>query len=135
MAGTRRTPISRQYTPSITETAIKVFMEMQRCYCTCPPRDPDNPGARKDCSGCAKWWALHSDLCHELGKRPWQWPCIEDPRAGNPEPLGTLNHAEWRPDEEARARWRALEAGARELRRQQRQAKRNAQPDATPPPS
>lgn len=106
MPGTRRTPIDRSRKPQITITAIRLFERMRRC------RDDD------------RWWALHGSLCDELGTWPWEWPAIENPAGGNPHPPGTANHASWEPDEEARERWRALEAGARELRKREREARR-----------
>jgi hypothetical protein len=49
-----------------------------------------------------------SHLHRELKCKPWE-QAVEDPDAGNPEPAGTYNYEHWRPDEGARARWRALE--------------------------
>jgi hypothetical protein len=109
---TKRTPIARQHTPPVSERAIKLFMQMQKC--------------RRYSS---RWWSLHNEL-HDLShSKLWNWPCVEDPREGNPP--GTYNHRHWTPNEEARALWRALDAGARELRRQER-AIRRAKAEAAP---
>jgi len=94
MPGTRRTPINRQHKPPVSELAIRLFMKMQRCR------------------NCDRWWDLHTELRREVGAKLWEWPCIEDPHAGNPEKPGTYNYERWKPDEKARARWRALEQGA-----------------------
>src|SRR6516164_6713042 len=118
MTGTRRTPIRRQHEPPVTETAIKAFMKMQRCVCTCEPDSYDR------CPGCEAWWSYHDVIRHELHARLWEWPCVEDPREGNPHPPGTYNHARWQPDEKGRERWRALERGAKELRRRERAIRR-----------
>jgi hypothetical protein len=129
MTGTRRTPIRRQHEPPVSETSIKIFMQMQRLVCTCTPNKPYD-----DCPGCQQWWDLEHRLRHELGARLWEFPCIEHPAWGNPEPPGTYNHARWQPDEKGRERWRALQHGANELRRREKQrakAERNAQLDAT----
>src|SRR5262245_7224343 len=106
MSGTRRTPIRRQHEPPVRETAVKIFMQMQRLVCTC---DPDRP--YEDCDGCKQWSDLHHRLHRELGAKIWEFPCIENPHSGNPEPPGTYNHEHWQPDEKGRARWRALEQG------------------------
>jgi len=120
MSGTRRTPIRRQHEPPVTETAIRLFMAMQRLRCTC---DRDKP--YKDCEGCKQWWDLEHRLGRELGARLWEFPCIENPRVENPEPPGTYNHARWQSDEKGRERWRELERGAKELRRRERAIRRD----------
>src|SRR5262245_25775226 len=119
MSGTRRTPIRRQHEPPVSETAIKIFMQMQRLVCTCTPDKPF-----EDCPGCKEWSDLHSHLHRELGAKVWEWPCIENPAWGNPEPPGTHNHERWQPDLKAQERWKALERGAREMQRQDRAAQR-----------
>jgi len=105
MSGTRRTPIARSREPQVTETAVKIFTQMQRC------------------SG-ERWWDLHDYLRRELHAKLWEWPCIEDPREGNPHAPGSYNHEHWEPDLKAQERWKALERGAREMRRQERAARR-----------
>jgi|SRR6516165_3021249 hypothetical protein len=119
MSGTRRTPIGRRRTPPVSLTAVKIFREMLRCPCTCedsPSVCGDfNERLRRDCPGCERYWELSSHLHRELKCKPWE-QTVEDPDAGNPEPAGTCNHERWRPDEGARARWRALEEGIRQLR-------------------
>src|SRR5262249_32215020 len=100
---------------------------MRRCICT---GDPGDKLCR--CAGCNRWWELHEHLSDEVRAKVWEFPVVEDPRAGNPEPPGTLNHTRWRPDERGRALWRALTAGACQLRREER-ARRiaaRAQPEA-----
>jgi len=84
-ADARRTPIARQHKPPVSERAIRLFMKMQRC------RDRD------------RWWDLHTELRREVGAKLWEWPCIEDPHAGNPEEPATYNYERWKPDEKARA--------------------------------
>jgi hypothetical protein len=90
MSGTRRIPIRRRRAPPVSLTAVKIFREMLRC------------------PGCERYWELSSHLHRELKCKPWE-QAVEDPDAGNPEPAGTYNYEHWRPDEGARARWRALE--------------------------
>jgi hypothetical protein len=130
MSGTRRTPIARSRTPPVTPEAVRLFRAMQRCRCTC---EPDRVG-HKQCAGCERWWDLHTELRRETRSKLWDWPCIEDPSEGNPHPPGTYNHERWKPDLEARELWRALDQGAREMRRQERAARcaKAAQPEATP---
>jgi hypothetical protein len=106
MPGTRRTPIDRSRKPQITVAAIQLFKKMRYC------RNEN------------RWWQLHGALCDELATPAWAWPCIENPADGNPYPAGTANHTNWEPDEDARERWCALEQGARELRRREREARR-----------
>ena len=113
----RRTPINRQHKPPVSELAIRLFMKMQRCR------------------NCDRWWDLHTELRREVGAKLWKWPCIEDPHAGNPEKPGTYNYERWKPDEKARARWRALEQGARELRRREREVRRAAKAIPEPEPA
>jgi len=107
MAGTRRTPLNRQHRPPITEAAVRIFIEMQVQRCTCSPRDAGTN--IKECPGCERYWAVHSRLSAELGCRPWEYPCIEDPDAPP---------TNYERDPQALARWRALEAGTRVLRDQ-----------------
>jgi hypothetical protein len=137
MSGTRRTPIRRQHEPQINEAAVRLFIAMQRLRCTC---DPNN--RFYECPGCKQWRDLEHRLSREIGAKIWEYSCIENPRTGNPEPLGTYNHARWQPDEKGRERWRALEQGAKELRRRERairrakaEQKRNAQLDVTIDPT
>jgi hypothetical protein len=52
------------------------------------------------CGGCERWWDLHSELHREVRARLWQWPCIQ------------FKH--WKPDLEAQALWRELEAALAE---------------------
>jgi len=89
--------IDKTREPPITPRAVEIFDRMRRCN-----------GER--------WWDLHSDLCDELHTKPWQWPCIEDPREANPYPEGAPAHASWRPDREAQALWQTLDQASREAR-------------------
>jgi hypothetical protein len=119
MSGTRRTPIRRQHEPQIDEAAIRIFMMMQCCVCTCNERERFSK-----CPGCTKWWDLEHQLSREIGAKVWEFPCIESPHWGNPEPVGSNNHTHWQPDEKGRERWQALEQGAKELRRRKRAIRR-----------
>ena len=126
---TNRTPIDRRRrAPRVTLAAVKIFVEMRRCACTFDPED------RYDkCAGCERWWELHKHLSRELHCKPWEFPAIENPDAGNPELPGTHNYERWRPDERGRALWRALDTGAREMRRAER-ARRRAEAAAPSSP-
>jgi hypothetical protein len=125
MPGTKRTPIHRSPLPQITPVAVRLFEAMKRCRCTCNP----DPEVFDDCRGCQKWWRLHNGLHDELGCRPWQWPCVEDPNVPVDDPD---TPADWQPDLEAQALWNALEAAAREARRAARRAKADTAPAAPP---
>ena len=117
MPGTRRTPINRQHKPPVSELAVRLFMKMQRHEWMSD-----------------RWWELEHQLRHEVRAKLWDYPCVEDPRQGNPEKVGTYNHEHWRPNETARALWRVLDAGARELRRRDREARRAKATPPSPPP-
>jgi hypothetical protein len=107
----------------ITETAIRIFLQMRRRRCTC---DPDDRGYRpRDCAGCKRWNELDELLRTELKSGPHEWPTVEDPKA--------RVHPTCQPDERGRKLWRALEAGARELRRKEREARCAARQPSTPP--
>lgn len=114
---TKRTPIKRQGVTQITERAVELFREMERLrtQCSCLPIDWQNEYWRRDeCDACAKWWDVHFQLHTELGLRPWSsWPCVENPRAENPYPRGSVAAQKWRKDPEAVARYRALASAAR----------------------
>ena len=113
MAGTKRIPLNRQYTPSITPRAVELFTEMRALVCTCEPIDW--AGAyweRSRCEHCDKWWTLHARLHRELGARLWDWPVIENPRSVCPYPEGSAAAKDWRPDERGRQMWRLLEQAA-----------------------
>jgi hypothetical protein len=113
MAGTRRIPIARQYTtPSITERAVELFVEMKALVCTCPPINWDRYWERKCCAACDKWWSLHGQLHRELGCRLEQWPAVEHPLSTSPYPTGSAADKAWRPDERGRELWRLLEQAA-----------------------
>jgi len=107
----------------ITETAVKVFLQMRRCRCTC---EPDDRGYRPlDCAGCKRWNELDELLRSELKSGPHEWPTVENPHISA--------HPTCKPDERGRRLWLALEAGARELRRKERAARRAARQSLTPP--
>jgi hypothetical protein len=63
------------------------------------------------------WWELHHALSEELNCWPWEFPCVEDPKA----PL----HSSLQPDLEARALWERLAEASRDRRRAQRQVRPN----------
>ena len=44
----------------------------------------------------------HAVLWHEVGAKPWEWPCFEDPRDECPFPPGCEGARRWHED---RARW------------------------------
>jgi hypothetical protein len=73
--------ISKQHPFAITDCAVRLFDEMKT--------------VRYDSD---RWWDLQTELHHETNSKPWDWPCVEDPRRRNPEP-----------NEEARALWQLLE--------------------------
>jgi hypothetical protein len=57
-------------------------------------------------------------LFHLLpGIRPWRWPVIQSPHAACPYPAGSPAAETWKPNEEAQARWRELEAALKERER------------------
>jgi hypothetical protein len=95
----------------ITETAVKLFREMRLCHCTCPPRDFDEPEFT-ECSACKTWWSLHFDLHRQLGRKLWQWPCVQHPAARSPYPKDSPADRDWKPDVEAQALWQALAAAS-----------------------
>jgi hypothetical protein len=117
---TKRIPIGRQPAPKITVKAIRLFEAMRRCRCTCP--EDRELGTR--CDGCERWWSLNNDLCDELHTPLWQYPCVQNPLAENPYPLGCAAYKSWKPDREAQATWKALVNASCELRRAQRKATR-----------
>jgi len=117
----------------ITPRAVELFTEMKAFACTCAPIDWDGAyWVRDRCEGCEQWWTLHAELHRELRARLWDWPVVESPNSACPYPAGSAAAQAWKPDEEARARWRALEAGARELRRA-RTAPSSPPPTQQPP--
>jgi hypothetical protein len=93
MPGTKRVPIARHAMPRITPAAVAIFAEI-----------------RKHKYPSERWWELHNRLHDELGCKPWEWPCIEHPDSVCCYPEGSPAAQSWRPNEEARALWRQLEA-------------------------
>jgi hypothetical protein len=118
MAGTKRTPLSRQYRPSITPRAVALFAEMRALVCTCEPRDWSGEYWKHEpCNACRQWWTLHARLHRELGARLWDWPVIESPLSVCPYPAGSAAAKDWTPDERAREMWKLLEQAALAARR------------------
>jgi hypothetical protein len=109
---TKRKPIARLGRAQIFAAALDAFRRMQQLeqQCTCAP---DRLGWRLWCAGgcstCDQWWEHHAILHRELRLRPWQFPAVEHPDAQCPYPAGSYAAGRWRPDEEAQARYRALE--------------------------
>jgi hypothetical protein len=105
---TNRTPRQPAQRIPVTERAIRLFMRMRRYE----ERDE-------------RWWDLHNELFDEVHAKPWNWPCVQPPDACADDfaPPGTRNHRTWKPNLAAQALWRALEDGARELRRRDRAAR------------
>jgi hypothetical protein len=78
---TKRTPIKRDHRHRFTQKALELIAEL------------------KEAKDGERWWRLHNLLHNELGCRPWEWPCVEDPEADR--------NYEAHPD--ALALWAALE--------------------------
>jgi hypothetical protein len=135
MSGTKRVPVARTPIPQITPRSIELFDAMKRCCCTCPPIDWEGQWGRQQCPGCKRWWELQNELCDELRTKPWEYPCVEDPRTENPYLRGMPAHATWEPNHRAQAMWRQLHSASRERRREERAARRakaNGAPDQPP---
>jgi hypothetical protein len=100
---TRRTPRRWAEKRVITPTAIAAFARLQRLP-----------------YGSDAWWAAHSELHSALHARPWEFPCVEDPRARNPYPPGSYAAKQWETQRAARPEtvelWRALQAAAKAAR-------------------
>jgi hypothetical protein len=105
MSGTKRIPIARRHTPPISPTAVEIFAQMRACVCDCPD-DLDFVRDQR-CLGCQRYSELERQLRRELRCKIWE-QVVEDPAA----PV----HPTLRLDEDARQRWRALEAALRERR-------------------
>lgn len=115
--GTKRTPVDRRTRMEITPEAVRLFEAMKRIECTCAPRDWERYWEFEPCEGCEERSRLRRAIHRELKLPPWAIPCVVDPNAPNPWPAGSPRHARWRPNPDAVARWRALEAASREMRR------------------
>jgi len=90
---------------------------MEKCKCTCPPKDWSRwQEYIEPCEGCEEWWRLQS-LLHDELRLPVYWPPYEHPDAGNPWPLGSEMWRLWKPNEKAIALYRALAAADRATRR------------------
>jgi hypothetical protein len=114
----KRKPISRPPALQITPLAISLFTELAAISCTCAPRDWGGKyWEDKQCAGCERWYELHARLHDELRCRPWEWPCIQSPKAKCPYPPGSPAAHSWRPNERAQQMWQALVGAAREARR------------------
>jgi hypothetical protein len=105
-------------TPQFTAEAVDTFLAMKEIVCTCTPRDwAGRYWEHTPCAGCEKWWALHSRLVDLWpGAKPWWWPIVEDPDSVNPYPPDSPVGRGWKPDAEAVARWRVIEAASAGLR-------------------
>jgi hypothetical protein len=86
---TKRTPLHRSPRRAITPSAVSIFARMRTLefMCTCTPN--------RECGACKEWWLLQSELCDELGTKPWQWPCVESGEACVHPPDTAA--AEWHP--------------------------------------
>lgn len=122
--GTKRVPVGRPPVASITPAALAAFEAMRklRRTCTCEPIDWGGKywARGPQCSSCEEWWRQHSILHHELRCKPWQWPCIEHPNSVTCFPEGSPAARAWKPNLEARARWRVLAKAAKDARRAQK---------------
>jgi hypothetical protein len=69
---TKRIPIHRPIRSQIPPEALDLFREMQALQCTCRPIDWGGKyWERDECTGCERWWNLHSRLAQLLpGIRP-----------------------------------------------------------------
>jgi hypothetical protein len=108
---TIRTPIRRPPFGRFSDEMMDIFIAMRQRQeeCGC------GPGA---CFGCTEWNDLHGRLFHLWPHlRPWFWPIVESPGVRCPFPAGSKSAETWRPDEEAIARWRELEAAVAERER------------------
>jgi hypothetical protein len=114
---TKRIPIHRPIRAQIPPEALNLFRKMKTLKCTCRPIDWEGKyWDRDECPGCKRWWNLHSRLAQLLpGIRPWHWPVIQSPHAECPYPEGSQAAAAWKPNEEAQARWRVLDAALTEF--------------------
>jgi hypothetical protein len=88
---TKRRPLKPSPVRRITPEALEAFRNMQLC------------------STSAEWWEWHAILHRALGLKPWQWPAIEHPESAAPYPAGSPAAFAWKPDLEARERYRTLE--------------------------
>jgi hypothetical protein len=118
---TIRTPIRRPPFVRFSDEMLDIFIAMKECNCTCPPTDWGGAyweAVTNRCAGCEAWWDLHARLFHLWpGVRPWFWPIVESPNVRCPFPDGSESAKAWRPDEEAQARWRDIEAAVAERER------------------
>jgi hypothetical protein len=96
--------------PQISLPMIKMFVEYRRCRCTCDPK------VRFDeCAGCRREKELESDLGIALQSKPWEFPCISPPSGPDGSAVDITEE-----------RWLMLQQAARELRRQEREARKAA---------
>jgi hypothetical protein len=118
---TKRVPIDRPRRHEITARAVELFVAMEKIECVCSARDWAGEYWKHEfCQGCERWWRMHSQLHRELRLKPWHWPAYTHPEAVCPYPEGTPAAQKWKPDTRGHAVFRALEAAAREARRQAR---------------
>jgi hypothetical protein len=109
----------------IPREAIDAFRQMKEIECDCVDPALDWVGEHyrhHPCSGSAEWWSLHRIIHRALKLPPDLWPCLQHPNASPPDysPRSFLGEqypggrgvvdARWRPDEQAQALYRMLDA-------------------------
>jgi hypothetical protein len=94
---TTRTPLEPLSRIEITESAVKLFTEMEalRLACRCAPIDPQRYYLHQHCARCVERRKVHVELHKELRLPPWD-----------------LILGLWSP---GKPHWKALTAAAREL--------------------
>ncbi len=109
---TKRTPINRPPRDRFTPEALVAFRKMHELEerCSRPEERDWDDHKHKQCSACAARWEQHWILHQALRLRPWQYHGVERPDAESPYPTGCEADKNWRPDQEAQARYRALAA-------------------------
>jgi hypothetical protein len=75
---TKRTPISREGRPKLTEAAIAAYRRMKALepLCTCPPKGDPNQYI-PPCPACAECQELEWVLHREFRCRPWELPPLQ----------------------------------------------------------
>jgi hypothetical protein len=115
---TKRTRTERPIRFVITPLAIAAFQRMQQLEEECTCEEIDWGGEywkHESCAACEEWWHHHATLHDELKLRPWEWPAVEHPEAESPYPEGSNADRNWKPDLEARERYRLLEIALKEM--------------------
>jgi hypothetical protein len=112
---TKRTPIDRPPRIEITARAVALWEQIQVLECTCAPRSwGANYWNDELCDGCAERNRLRRAIHAELRLKPWEIPAVMAPDTPNPFPAGSPRAKNWRPDQDAVARWEALAEASRE---------------------